>query len=74
MNGARKHAPPGGIHAPGGYTLGAGLVTETVMTFFFLLVIIGSTDGRAPAAGAALAGLASRWFAASARSAARRSR
>ena len=38
-----------GIHSPGGYTLLAALVTEVVMTFFFLLVILGATDKRAPA-------------------------
>jgi aquaporin Z len=35
-------------HSPGGYSLISGLVTETVMTFMFLIVILGSTDGRAP--------------------------
>ncbi|HEY3268581.1 MAG TPA: aquaporin Z [Armatimonadota bacterium] len=35
-------------HSPGGYPLISGLVAETVLTFFFLLVILGSTDGRAP--------------------------
>ena len=35
-------------HSPGGYTLVAGLVTEIVMTFFFLIVILGATDARAP--------------------------
>ena len=34
--------------SPGGYSLTAGLVTEVVMTFFFLLIILGSTDERAP--------------------------
>jgi aquaporin Z len=37
-----------GEHSPGGYTLTAALVTEVVMTMFFLLVILGATDGRAP--------------------------
>src|SRR5262249_38893028 len=37
-----------GDHSPGGYTLGACLVDEIVMTFMFLLVILGSTDERAP--------------------------
>ena len=36
-------------HSPGGYTLVAGFVAEVVLTFFFLLVILGSTDRRAPA-------------------------
>jgi len=35
-------------HSPGGYSLISGLVTETVMTFMFLIIILGSTDGRAP--------------------------
>jgi aquaporin Z len=35
-------------HSPGGYSLAAGLITELVMTFMFLMIIIGSTDGRAP--------------------------
>jgi aquaporin Z len=37
-----------GEHSPGGYTLVAALVTEVVMTFMFLFVILGSTDVRAP--------------------------
>jgi aquaporin Z len=36
-------------HSPGGYSLGAALVMEFVMTFFFLLVILGATGRRAPA-------------------------
>lgn len=35
-------------HSPGGYTMIAGLVTEIVMTFMFLLIILGATDKRAP--------------------------
>jgi aquaporin Z len=35
-------------HSPGGYTLVAALVCEIVMTFFFLIVILGATDARAP--------------------------
>ena len=35
-------------HSPGGYSLLAGFVTETVMTMIFLLIILGSTDKRAP--------------------------
>src|SRR5580704_410786 len=35
-------------HSPGGYSLLAGLVTEVVMTFGFLFVILGSTHGNAP--------------------------
>ena len=38
-----------GEHSPGGYSLGAALVCEVVMTFFFVLVIVGATDRRAPA-------------------------
>jgi aquaporin Z len=36
-------------HSPGGYSLAAALVCEVVMTMFFLLVILGATDTRAPA-------------------------
>ena len=38
-----------GAHSPGGYTLVAALVCEVVMTFMFLMIILGSTDKRAPA-------------------------
>jgi aquaporin Z len=44
-----------GEHSPGGYSLTACLVTEIVLTFIFLLVVMGSTDRRAPAGFAALA-------------------
>jgi len=37
-----------GAHSPGGYSLGACLVAEIVLTFFFLFVIMGATDQRAP--------------------------
>jgi aquaporin Z len=37
-----------GEHSPGGYSLVAGLVCEVVMTFMFLLIILGATDRRAP--------------------------
>jgi aquaporin Z len=37
-----------GVHSPGGYSLMACLVAEVVLTMFFLLVILGSTDERAP--------------------------
>jgi aquaporin Z len=37
-----------GVHSPGGYSLPAALVTEVVMTMMFLLIILGSTDIRAP--------------------------
>jgi aquaporin Z len=36
-----------GAHSPGGYNLLACLVAETLLTFFFILVILGSTDERA---------------------------
>jgi aquaporin Z len=35
-------------HSPGGYSLLACLVAEIVLTFFFLMIILGSTDKRAP--------------------------
>jgi aquaporin Z len=44
-----------GEHSPGGYSLVAALVTEVVMTMFFLFVIMGSTDARAPAGFAPIA-------------------
>jgi aquaporin Z len=37
-----------GAHSPGGYSLGSGFVTEMVMTFMFLMIILGATDERAP--------------------------
>src|SRR5437763_3225760 len=37
-----------GEHSPGAYSLAACLVTEIVMTFFFLVIILGSTHTRAP--------------------------
>jgi len=37
-----------GAHSPGGYSLLAALITEVVMTMMFLLIILGSTDERAP--------------------------
>lgn len=37
-----------GDHSPGGYNLTSALVTEVVMTFMFLFIILGSTDERAP--------------------------
>lgn len=44
-----------GEHSPGGYTLLAALVCEVVMTAFFLLVILGFTDKKAPAGFAPIA-------------------
>lgn len=35
-------------HSPGGYSMQAGLICEVVMTMMFLVVILGSTDKRAP--------------------------
>jgi aquaporin Z len=37
-----------GLHSPGGYSLASCFVAEVVLTLFFLLVIMGSTDKRAP--------------------------
>jgi aquaporin Z len=42
-------------YSPGGYSLTSALVAELVLTFFFLIVILGATDKRSPQA---LAGLA----------------
>jgi aquaporin Z len=44
-----------GEHSPGGYNLTAGLITEVVMTFMFLFIILGSTHGKAPAGFAPIA-------------------
>jgi len=41
--------------SPGGYSMKAALVAEIVLTFFFLMVIMGSTDPRAPASFAPIA-------------------
>jgi len=38
-----------GDHSPGGYSLMAALICEVVMTFMFLIIILGATDERAPA-------------------------
>jgi len=38
-----------GEHSPGGYSLTSALATEVVMTFMFLIIILGATDKRAPA-------------------------
>ncbi len=35
-------------HSPGGYSFTSALVTEIVMTFMFLIIILGATDKRAP--------------------------
>ena len=44
-----------GEHSPGGYSMVAALVAEIVLTFFFLLIILGATDKRAPAGFAPIA-------------------
>ncbi|MBQ0934559.1 aquaporin Z [Ideonella paludis] len=44
-----------GEHSPGGYSMTAALVTEVVLTAFFLFVIMGSTDKRAPSGFAPIA-------------------
>jgi aquaporin Z len=44
-----------GAHSPGSYSLGAALVTELVMTFMFLIVILGATHTRAPVGFAGIA-------------------
>ncbi|MEH2062818.1 MAG: aquaporin Z [Nostoc sp.] len=44
-----------GNHSPGGYTLFSCLISEVVMTFMFLLIILGVTDSRAPKGFAPLA-------------------
>jgi aquaporin Z len=44
-----------GEHSPGGYSLMAGFVAEAVLTFMFLMIILGATDSRAPAGFAPIA-------------------
>jgi aquaporin Z len=44
-----------GAHSPGGYSLQAAFLTEVVMTAFFLVIILGATDRRAPAGFAPIA-------------------
>jgi aquaporin Z len=44
-----------GEHSPGGYSFNAVLVAEVVMTFMFLMIILGATDHRAPAGFAPIA-------------------
>ena len=57
-----EHASLGGFaangygeHSPTGYGMVAALVTEVVMTFFFLFIILGATSPKAPAGFAPLA-------------------
>lgn len=44
-----------GEHSPGGYSVSAAVVTELVLTFMFLLIILGATDKKAPNGFAGLA-------------------
>jgi aquaporin Z len=44
-----------GEHSPGGYSMTAAFIAEVVLTLFFLLIIHGSTDKRAPAGFAPIA-------------------
>jgi aquaporin Z len=44
-----------GAHSPGGYSLASCMTAEVVLTFMFLMIILGSTDKRAPAGFAPLA-------------------
>jgi aquaporin Z len=44
-----------GEHSPGGYSLLAALIAEVVLTFMFVLIILGATDDRAPQGFAPLA-------------------
>jgi aquaporin Z len=44
-----------GEHSPGGFTLQAALICEVVLSAFFLIVILGATDARAPAGFAPIA-------------------
>ena len=49
LSGSNPFATNGfGAHSPGGYSLLACLVAEVVMTFMFLMIILGATDNRAP--------------------------
>ncbi len=41
--------------SPGGYSKGAGFLAEVLLTFFFVIIIMDSTDGSAPAGFAPLA-------------------
>ena len=44
-----------GEHSPDHYSMMAGFITEVVMTFFFLIIILGATDAKAPAGFAPIA-------------------
>ena len=42
-------------HSPGGYSMESGILAETLLTFMFLMIILGATDKRAPAGFAPIA-------------------
>lgn len=44
-----------GAHSPGGYALGSAMAAEVLLTFMFLMIILGATDRRAPQGFAPLA-------------------
>jgi len=44
-----------GDHSPGGYTMESAILAEAVLTFMFLMIILGATDKRAPAGFAPIA-------------------
>ena len=44
-----------GLHSPGQYSMQAALICEVGLTFFFLMIILGATDKRAPAGFAPIA-------------------
>lgn len=44
-----------GEHSPGGFSMKSAFIAEAVLTFFFLFVIIGATDSRAPSGFAPIA-------------------
>jgi aquaporin Z len=44
-----------GVHSPGGYSLASCMTAEVVLTFMFLMIILGATDRRAPAGFAPIA-------------------
>jgi len=50
VSGSNPFATNGfGTHSPGGYSFLSALIAEFVLTFIFLIVILGTTDRRAPA-------------------------
>jgi len=44
-----------GEHSPGGYSLGAAIIAEVVLTMFLVLTVLGTTDVKAPVGFAGLA-------------------